>query len=133
MMKSTLYTLLIFMAGGLLGIVFGGYGGSYLAASAVINNWINSQTKDGNAQIAILINMRGGNNEQALELVEAELDKDIVSLLPEYYEKFNITDQLVTAINTTLKNAKDYRMQFPRESKGRLIDTDVNRALSLVN
>ena len=132
-MKSTLYAILIFMAGCLIGMVFGGYGGSYLSANAVINNWINSQTKDGNAQVAILINMRDGKNEQALELLEAELDKDIITLLPEYYEKFKITDQIVIAINTTLKNAKNYRMQFPRESKGRLIDKDVARALSLVN
>ena len=132
-MKSKLYAFLIFLAGSLVGVIVGGYGGSYLAASAVINNWVNSQTKDGRAETDILRQLRTGQHEQAIEMLESELDRDIVSLLPEYYEKFRIQGLTLTSINETLLHAKQYRLEYPRQLKGMLIDQDVTRAFTLVD
>ncbi len=132
-MESKLYAFLIFLAGSLVGVIVGGYGGSYLAASAVINNWVNSQTKDGRAEVDILRQLRTGQQEQAIEMLESELDRDIVSLLPEYYEKFRIQGLTLTSINETLLQAKHYRLEYPRQSKGMLIDHDVTRAFTLVD
>ncbi len=133
LMNSKLYAFLIFLAGSLIGVIVGGYGGSYLAASAVINNWVNSQTKDGRAEVDILRQLRADEQENAIEILESELDKDIVSLLPEYHEKFRIQDLTLTSINETLLYAKRYRTEYPRESQGKLIDQDVARALALVD
>ena len=113
-------------------VVAGGYGGAFLAAGSIVNNWVNSQTHATQSHIEILQLLRAGNNETALEQLENELDKDIVSLSPDYYEEFRLKEYTRDRVTAALQQAKEYRKANPRPSQGRAIDQDVEKTLSSV-
>ena len=130
--KSRWFSYLVFMFLCVICVLVGGYGGAFLAAGNIVNNWIISQTSSTRSHIEILKLLRNGEQDTALEQLEARLDKDIVSLSPEYYDEFRITEQTRARIETALHQAKEYRQSYPRPSQGRAIDKDVEKTLSSV-
>ena len=113
-------------------VIAGGYGGAFLAAGSIVNNWITSQVAYTRSHIKILKLLRNEQRDAALEQLEQQLDKDIVSLSPAYYDKFRITKRTQADVNMSLQQAKTYRQAYPRPSRGRAIDRDVTKTLSSI-
>lgn len=130
--KSRWYSYLLFMVLCIICVVAGGYGGAFLAAGNIVNNWVTSQAAYARSHTEILKLLRGGQHDAALERLEQQLDKDIVSLSPAYYDKFRITERTQADVNSSLRQVKAYRRAYPRPSRGRAIDRDVEQTLSSI-
>jgi len=127
--RSRWFSFLIFATLYVIGVVAGGYIGARLASAAVVNNWVGSQTDYTQSHVLILRQLRRGEIDAAIEQLESQLDEDIVSLHPDYYEDFDIADRTRARVDTALEQARQYRQAFPREKRGRAIERDVEDAL----
>lgn len=127
--RTRWYTFLIFSLICGISLIAGGYIGAHLAASAIVNNWVNSQTHYTQSHVLILNQLRSGETAAAIEQLEAQLDRDIVSLSPDYYEDFSVTDQTRARIEAALEQARQYRQDHPRENTGMAIERDVKKTL----
>ena len=124
--------ILIFISLG-IGIWIGIYLGYRTGASTVATISINTQVHDLENRVEALKAQRNQYSTLAIEIIEHGLDKDILSLLPEYREDLDIPMHTLDFIKKGLQTAKRYRTSFPRTSQGKLMDKDVKRALSTVN
>jgi hypothetical protein len=115
---------------GVVCLIAGGYLGARLGASAIINNWVNSQAGYAQSHILILRQLRNGDDDSAVEQLESQLDRDIVSLLPEFHGNYRLTDATRSRINAVLGQARQYRDDFPRQTSGKAIEDDVRHALA---
>lgn len=129
---STWLGVLLFIVGCIVGAVAGGMVSSRLIGNTIVDNWVNNQTSYAQSHVLVLRQLRTGENEAALEMLEDQLDRDIVSLLPNRYEEFRITERTQARVEQALQAAKNYRQEFPREKTGKLIEQDVERAFSIV-
>ena len=68
----------------------------------------NSQARYTGAHMEILRLLRKGDKDSALERLEQQLDKDIVSLSPDYYDEFRISERTKKGIDTVLRQARQY-------------------------
>ncbi len=127
--RSRWYTFLIFSLFCSISLIAGGYIGARLASSAIVDNWVNSQTHYAQSHVLILEQLRKGETGAVIEQLEAQLDKDIVSLSPDYYEDFSISDQTRARIEAVLEQVREYRREYPRENRGTAIERDVKKTL----
>lgn len=127
--RSRWFSFFIFAILCVIGIVAGGYIGARLASTAVVNNWVGSQADYTQSHVLILRQLRRGEIDTVMEQLESQLDKDIVSLHPDYYDDFDITDRTRARVDAALEQARQYREAFPREKRGRAIERDVEDAL----
>ena len=118
---------LAFLVGCVIGLVIGGYGGMHLMVSYFGNNWLHEQADDILSRIVILKHIRAAEQGQALELLEAQLDDDLISIEPDTY----INDQTITEINEAIQKAKEYRSTYPRTSNRQHVDQMVKNVFSL--
>ena len=124
---KTLYGLgLTFFVGGVVGLAIGGYVGMHLMFSFFGNNWLHEQADDIQSRIVILKHLRGGKQAQAIELLEAQLDDDLISIEPDKY----INEQTIADINNTIREAKEYRSTYPRSSNRPHVDAMVSNVFS---
>lgn len=130
MTRSRWYPYLLCACVGVLCLITGGYVGMHLASSAIVNNWVNSQASYAQSHIIILRQLRSGDDDSAVEQLESQLDRDIVSLLPDFHGNYRLTDVTRTRINAILRQARQYRDEFPRKTQGEAIEDDVRHALA---
>jgi hypothetical protein len=117
---------LAFLAGGVVGLAIGGYVGMNLMVSYFGNNWLHEQTDDVLSRIVILKHVRSGQKNQAVELLEAQLDDDLISIELDKY----INDQTISEINEAIREAKEYRAENPRKSNRPHVDQMVTNVFS---
>jgi hypothetical protein len=103
--------------------------GAYLASGAVVDQWVNSQASNTQSHILILRQLRSGDDDAALAQLEAQLDRDILSLLPDYYGHARVAARTRARADATLHQAKLYREDYPRQEEGAAAG-DARRALS---
>ncbi|MEX2525009.1 MAG: hypothetical protein WD750_08630 [Gammaproteobacteria bacterium] len=127
--RARWYTFLVFALFCVLSLIAGGYIGAHLASSAIVNNWVNSQTHYAQSHVLILGQLRNSETAAAIEQLEAQLDRDIVSLSPDYYEEFRVSDNTRARIEAVLDQVRQYRRSYPREKRGTAIEQDVERTL----
>ena len=104
------YIVISFFVGGLVGFVAGGYISFELTTTRFGNEWLNEQANDISSRITILKNVREGRHEEAVEVMERQLEDDLISIEPDH----RIKELTLSAINGAIQNAKDYRTQYPR-------------------
>lgn len=129
---SRWFGALLFIVGCIVGAVGGSMVAFYAVGSTIVDNWVNNQTSYAQSHVLALRQLRAGETEEVRNMLEEQLDKDIVSLLPNRYEEFRITDRTQARVKQTLQAAKDYREEFPREKTGKIIEKEVEQAFSLV-
>jgi hypothetical protein len=112
---------LAFLVGGMVGLAIGGYVGMRLMFSYFGNNWLHEQAADVQARIVILKHLRSAEKDQAIELLEAQLDDDLISIEPDKY----INGQTISEINNAIREAREYRSTYPRTSNRPHVDTMV--------
>jgi hypothetical protein len=117
---------LAFLAGGLVGLAIGGYVGARLMVSYFGNNWLHEQASDVQSRIFILKHLRAAELGQAVELIEAQLDDDLISIEPDQY----IDGQTIAEINEAIREAKEYRATHPRKSNRPHVDQMVTNVFS---
>jgi hypothetical protein len=117
---------LAFLVGGIVGLAIGGYVGMHLMVSYFGNNWLHEQADDVQSRIVILKHVRAGQKNQAVELLEAQLDDDLISIEPDKY----INDQTISEINEAIREAKEYRATNPRKSNRPHVDQMVTNVFS---
>ena len=117
---------LTLLVGCVVGLVIGGYGGMHLMFSYFGNNWLHEQADDILSRIVILKHIRAAEQGQALELLEAQLDDDLISIEPDKY----INDQTIAEINDAIQKAKEYRSTHPRTSNRPHVDQMVKNVFS---
>jgi hypothetical protein len=115
-----------FLAGGIVGLAIGGYAGMHMMFSYFGNNWLHEQADDIQSRIVILKHLRGGKQVQAIELLESQLDDDVISIEPDKY----INIQTIADINNAIREAKEYRLIYPRTSNRSHVDAMVNNVFS---
>lgn len=125
--KKALVSLgLAFLAGCIIGLAIGGYGGMRLMVSYFGNNWLHEQADDVLSRIVILKHVRAAEQGQAIELIETQLDDDLISIEPDTY----INDQTIAEINEAIQKAKEYRSAHPRKSNRPHVDQMVKNVFS---
>lgn len=92
--------------------------GAYLASGAVVDRWVNSQASYTQSDILILRQLRNGDDDAALAQLEAQLDRDILSLLPDYYGYARVTASTRARADATLHQARLYREEYPQPEEG---------------
>lgn len=117
---------LMFLAGCIIGLAIGGYVGMRLMFSYFGNNWLHEQAADIQTRIIILQHLRSAEKDQAVELLEAQLDDDLISIEPDKY----INDQTISEINNAINEARKYRSIHPRTSNRPFVDTMVKNVFS---
>jgi hypothetical protein len=117
---------LAFLVGGVAGLAIGGYVGARLMISYFGNNWLHEQADDVQSRIVILKHLRTAELGQAVELIEAQLDDDLISMEPDKY----INDQTIAEINEAIREAKKYRSANPRKSNRPHVDRMVTNVFS---
>ena len=129
---STWLGVLLFIVGCIVGAVAGGMVSSRLIGNTIVDNWVNNQTSYAQSHVLVLRQLRTGESAAAVEMLEDQLDRDIVSLLPNRYADFRITERTRARVEQALQAAKEYRQEYPREKTGKIIEQDVERAFSIV-
>lgn len=124
--KSILGLGLAFLVGGVVGLAIGGYIGIHLVVSYFGNRWLHEQVDDVQSRIVILKHLRAAEKDQAVELLEALLDDDLIALEPDEY----INDQTISEINGAIREAKEYRSVHPRTSDRPHVDTMISNVFS---
>ena len=79
--KSLLGFALAFLIGAIVSLVIGGYSGAHVGASVVLNNALYKDARDVQSQVITLRHLRAGETDQAIEVLEAHLDDDLVFFL----------------------------------------------------
>jgi len=102
--------------------------GAYLASGAVVDRWVDSQASYTQSHMLILRQLRNGDDDAALALLEAQLNRDILSLLPDYYGNDRVTARTRARADATLRQARLYREEYPRPAGDAAVD--VRRTLS---
>ena len=105
-----IYIVISLFVGGLVGIVAGGYIGFHLTTANFGNEWLYEQSNDISSRTTILRNIREGRHEDAVEMMERQLEDDLISIEPDH----RIKERTLSAINSAIQSAKEYRTQYPR-------------------
>ena len=106
-------------------VLVGGYGGAQLTATFLVNQNLYKDTRDVQKQVRVLHHLRSGEQQIAIEILESRLDDDLILFDPqEPFEGMNEKTQ--AGISKAIRQAKEYRQQYPRQSKRRVVDEMVN-------
>lgn len=112
--KSLAVCFLVFLAGSGIGFLVGGYIGSNFGMNGVLRVTLHRDAKDMETQIATLRAIRGGNNAQAIELLQASLDDQFIIFDPQDLHPIESATQ--NRGDDAIRGAKAYRQEFPRQS-----------------
>lgn len=122
--KSRLWFFVIFLAGSALGFVVGAFSGGNFGMALVINSALNKNAADVETQLQALRRLRGGNNSEAIELLEAGIDDTLIIFEPaEPYP--GVKDETAAAIEAAIEKAFRYRRDYPRSSDRPHVDSMV--------
>ena len=130
--KRLLWFFVIFLAGSSVGFLIGGYSGSNFGMSLVINSALNKDALDMNTQVQALRRIRAGDSDAAAELLEASVDDTLVIFAPaKPYPGVKQTTR--EAIDGAIRNAYEYRQDYPRQSARPEVDTLVRNLFEKQN
>ena len=118
----------IFLAGVIIGGVAGAYGVAHYT-SLFLSGDVESRAAVAIKQnIWVLKRLREGKVEQALELLEIDLDGNLIT----FSADMPIAKQWQESVGRSLVFAKEYRSQYPRSTQNHEIDATVASVLSKV-
>ena len=127
--RSLLVLALAFLGGAVVGLAIGGSGGFYYGTFQLRNDWIHKDARDAQSQVVILKHLREGKRDQAIELLEARLDDQLIMFDPsEPYPR--LTSRESQEINKAVRESKEYRSAYPRKSKRSIVDEMVRNLFS---
>lgn len=110
-----------FLAGAAGGLALGGYGGLRLAAGSFLDGCVSRNAREIQTRVAALKELRAGRHQQAIELIESDLDDALIILDPaEPYP--GLTERAVTDVRKAISGAKAYRTEHPRKSTRPAVD-----------
>ncbi len=115
-----------------VGIAFGSRLGFDAGVSEAAKLSINTQVHALNNRVKAMEALRAGKKESAIQLMEAGLDANIITLAPNRREGIDIPEHTESFIRSGLKSAKAYREKFPRTYQSELVKMDVMAAFSSV-
>ncbi len=119
--KSILGLGLAFLVGGIVGLAIGGYGGLRLGRTSIIDECLYKDARAVQSQIVILKHLRAAQTSQAVELLEAQLDDNLILFDPwEPYPR--LTKRTISEINKAIHESKEYRSANPRASNRPHVD-----------
>ena len=120
---------LVFLAGGVVGLAIGGYGGFRLGRSGIIDECLYKDARDVQTRVVILKHLRAGKTGQGIELLEAQLDDALILFDPwEPYPR--LTNRTISAINKAIRESKEYRSANPRQSNRPHVDKMVTNVFA---
>jgi len=106
-------------------LLVGGYGGAQLTATFLLNQALSKDARDVQKQVKALRDLQAGDQQAAIEILESRLDDDLILFDPQKpYEGLN--EATKAGISNAIILAKEYRGEFPRQSKRRMVDEMVN-------
>ena len=117
---SLLVLFLVFLAGSAAGFLVGGYTGSSFGVKLILSGTLKKDAKDAETQVIVLRSLHGGDTEQAIELLEASLDDQLVIFDPQ--EPYPVDDDTQARVDSAIKSARSYRGEFPRQSSRPHVD-----------
>jgi len=127
--RSLLFLALVFLGGAVVGLAIGGSAGFYYGTFQLRNDWIHKDAKDVHSQVVILKHLRRGRTDQAIELLEARLDDQLIMFDPsEPYPR--LTSREINEINKAIRESKEYRSAYPRKSNRTFVDEMVRNLFS---
>lgn len=101
-----------FLAGGLVGLAAGAFGGSRWGMALVLNGALVKDAREIGARIATLNHLWLGEREQAIAKLEGGLDDILVGFDPD--EPYSgLDEQTVAALAKAINAAKTYRVAHP--------------------
>lgn len=122
--KSIVGLGLAFLVGGVVGLAIGGYGGFRWGRSGIIDECLYKDAGAIQSHIVILKHLRAARTAQAIELLEAQLDDDLILFDPwEPYPR--LTNRTISAMNKAIHESKEYRSSNPRISNRPHVDAMV--------
>ncbi len=114
--KNLLVFFLLFLAGGAIGFIAGGYTGNNFGTAVVLNNTMNRDAKDIKTLVAALRNIHAGKPQAGIEAIETLVYDHVVVFDPvEPYP--DIKPQTEAEVDAAIKAAFQYRQSFPRDSQ----------------
>ncbi len=122
--KSILGLGLAFLVGGIVGLAIGGYGGFRWGRSGVIDECMYKDARAVQSQVVILKHLRTARTSQAVELLEAQLDDDLILFDP-WKPYPRPTNRTISAMNKAIHESKEYRSAHPRQSNRSHVDAMV--------
>ena len=123
--KNGLLFLLLFLAGSVVGFLLGGYTGTNLGVSLILNGSLHKDARDIRTHVDVLRSLRRAQSEEAIEQVEAYIDDALVIFDP--HEPYpGLDDDTIAAVNEAIKTVYDYRLEYPRQSNRSHVDTMVD-------
>ena len=127
--KSLLGLGLAFLVGGIVGLAIGGYGGFRLGRSRIIDECLYKAARTIQSYVVILKHVRATRTNQAVELLEAQLDDALILFDPwEPYPR--PTNRTISEINKAIRATKEYRLTNPRQSNRPHVDKMVTNVFS---
>jgi hypothetical protein len=109
------------LAGIAAGTAAGWYFGAAAGRTAILNEWIYNDARDVQAQVVVLRSLREKKADQAIELLEARLDDQLIQFDPQQPLPA-LTPRETGEMRKAIVDAKDYRAGFPRQSKRKAVD-----------
>lgn len=110
--KLVIGTTLAFLAGCAIGLAFGGFQGFRFGTSLIINQALARDARDVEARIAILRNLRAGEQAPATEALETGLSDILIGFDPaEPYA--GLDGETMAALRNAIAAARAYRTQHP--------------------
>lgn len=116
----------IFILGILIGGAIGGYGSFYYVRALYSSYIADGRAIDIKDKALILTRIRTGETEKAIEYLEKALDGDLIL----YSDGLIEADKKSKRIKDSVKAAKDYRMQFPRNKNVPEVEEAISKALT---
>ena len=106
-------------------LLVGGYGGAQLTATFLLNQSLNKDARDVQKQVKALRNLQAGDQQAAIEILESRLDDNLILFDPQKpYEGLN--EDTKAGISNAIILAKEYRGEYPRQSRRGMVDEMVN-------
>ena len=120
---------LLLIAGVILGIAAGGYGGWRYASAGVLNECLYADARQVQTSVAALKLLRAGEQALAVEALEAGMDDVLVPFDPAQ-PYAGLEERTIAEINRALLEARIYRERNPRKSNRPHVDKMVGSLLA---
>ena len=121
---------LLLIAGAILGITAGGYGGwRYANTAGVLNECLYADARQVQTSVAALKLLRAGEQTLAVEALEAGMDDVLVPFDPAQ-PYAGLEERTIAEINRALLEARVYRDKNPRRSNRPHVDKMVGSLLA---
>ena len=105
-------TIGAFLAGGVLGLLIGGYGGYRAGVALVLNSALDRDAREVGVRIAVLDALRTGDTDRAISDIEKGMDDLLIGFDPvDPYPGVN--GATIAAMDKAIDEARAYRQVHP--------------------